>query len=356
MTRRPGPDLAEALALLLPIPSGPRHRMSVALLLHVTTAAATPQPRWGAGLAARCEWAAERHGSSCQHIPAAPSGAAPHPGVPNCTEHFFEQTTDHFSFSPPEKLGTPPTFEQRYFINDQYWLKPTDDAPGGPVFFYTGNEANVELYVNATGLIWENCAAFNCLIIFAEPRYWGKSLLGGKAHADPADPAPSADLRYLTHEQALADYATLLHALQLQLNALGSPVISFGGSYGGMLSYWMRQKYPASIDGAIAASAPVLAFKGQRNEYDSEKFCAVVTRDATPAAGSVAECAPGVRAAWKALTAAGETAAGRRQFMFKNDGIVTKDHGFYTENDGISTGACSLSSAFAKKPLRKAVE
>jgi len=44
----------------------------------------------------------------------------------------------------------------------------------------------------------------------------------------------------LSHEQALADYALLLDSLLTNLSATSSPVVTFGGSYGGMLAYWFR--------------------------------------------------------------------------------------------------------------------
>jgi len=53
-------------------------------------------------------------------------------------------------------------------------------------------------------------------------------------------------------------------------------VIAFGGSYGGMMSAWIRMKFPNIIDGALAASAPILYF---RNLTSLEGFYEICTAD-----------------------------------------------------------------------------
>ena len=73
--------------------------------------------------------------------------------------HYLEQNIDHFNWAPPLGDAQKTTYAQRYFVNDQYW----DKDGHGPVFFYFGNEDNVELYVNHTGLMWESAAAFKAL-------------------------------------------------------------------------------------------------------------------------------------------------------------------------------------------------
>lgn len=176
---------------------------------------------------------------------------------------------------------------------------------GGPIWFYTGNEASVELYVNATGLMWENAGAAGALLVFAEHRYYGATyIFPGKDQAA----LPPHQLRLLTMEQALADYATLAEALAA--NYSDPAVIAFGGSYGGMLAGWLRMKYPAAVAGAIAASAPIMAFGA---DWDTSRYWEVVTRDATPAAGAAAGCSDSVRRAWPALFGKGTTAAGRAE-------------------------------------------
>ena len=225
--------------------------------------------------------------------------AAPNqPGVPNCTVHWHTQALDHFNFAENR------TFKQRVLRHDGFY------RPGGPILFYTGNEANVELYVNATGWMWENAGALGALLVFAEHRYYGESLPLGAAST-----ANGSTLRWLTMEQALADFASVIYDVRRELKAPQTPVVAIGGSYGGMLAAWLRLHYPSSVVGALAASAPVLAFDGLPSakyaKFDGNSYWRAVTRDATPAAGAAAGCEAGVRASWPHLFAAAATAEGR---------------------------------------------
>jgi hypothetical protein len=52
---------------------------------------------------------------------------------------YFTQQLDHFDFSEDG------SFQQRYLINTTSW------APGGPIFFYTGNEGDITLFAENTG-------------------------------------------------------------------------------------------------------------------------------------------------------------------------------------------------------------
>lgn len=235
-------------------------------------------------------------GLNVQRVPA-PEG---HPGMPNVTLRWHQQVIDHFSWAPTPTGNT--TYRQRYFVHDAWW------RPGGPIFFYCGNEANVELYVNATGLMWENAQSFGAALVFAEHRYYGESL--------PFGDATSKHMHYLTMEQALADYAELVYVLKKEWKSEASAVIGFGGSYGGQLAAWMRMKYPAALDGAIAASAPILAFHGIQGPLggfgNGEAYWQVVTRDATAeGGGAAAGCAANVRRSWGRIFAVGATPEGR---------------------------------------------
>lgn len=160
---------------------------------------------------------------------------------------YFNQYKDHFNFF---NYGNQ-TFKQRYLVNDSWWFPHK-----GPIFFYTGNEGNIEAFWKNSGFVFDIAPKFHALVIFAEHRYYGLSLPFGQ------DSFKQPNLSLLSIEQALLDYVTLIHAIKRDFNASLCPIIAFGGSYGGMLSAYMRFKYPNVIDGALAASAPIIQTSG----------------------------------------------------------------------------------------------
>jgi lysosomal Pro-X carboxypeptidase len=95
--------------------------------------------------------------------------------LPYCEEKFFTQSLNEFVAD-----GGGGTYEQRFFVCGQQFF----NKENGTIFFYTGNEADVLLYLNNTGLMWENAEEFNAVMVFAEHRYFGKSMPFGDAALD----------------------------------------------------------------------------------------------------------------------------------------------------------------------------
>lgn len=200
-------------------------------------------------------------------LAAADCGLLPTPGAPECTTHFIEQFVDNFGWQNA-------TYQQRYLVHDKMY------KAGGPIFFYTGNEGNVELYANCTGLMWENAAQFGALLVFAEHRFFGQSQPCAGGFTRCGD--------YLSTEQAMADYAKLISFLKSSQYPSAGATVVFGGSYGGMLSAWMRMRYPHQVQGAIASSAPIGCMDPN---FKGSSYWHVVTRDATASGGAQSDCA-----------------------------------------------------------------
>jgi len=197
------------------------------------------------------------------------------------TTHWFNQTLDHFTFTTQIK------FRQKYLVNDTFW-----DRNGGPIFFYTGNEGDIEAFTENSGFMWDIAEEFGALLVFAEHRYYGESLPFGP-ESRSKDPLK---VGYLSSSQALADYVDLITYLRDTMDgASESPVVAFGGSYGGMLAAWIRTKYPHIVQGAIAASAPIAQFTSP-----CDAFGRIVTSDFSAAAAN-SSCSAAVRASWSAL-------------------------------------------------------
>ncbi|XP_010683638.2 uncharacterized protein LOC104898282 isoform X1 [Beta vulgaris subsp. vulgaris] len=180
---------------------------------------------------------------------------------------YYTQILDHFNYNPQSYQ----TFQQRYLINDTYWDGAKNNAP---IFVYMGNEGDIEWFAQNSGFMFENAPHFKALLVFIEHRFYGKSIpYGGDKEVAYKNATTQG---YLSSTQALADYATIILDLKKNLTATESPVVVFGGSYGGMLAAWFRLKYPHVAIGALASSSPILNFGNLTSPFS---FNNIVTQD-----------------------------------------------------------------------------
>ena len=112
--------------------------------------------------------------------------------------------------------------------------------------------------------MWELAQKFHAIVIFAEHRYYGLSFPFAKSE----NSLDSSKLVYLKSHQAIADYVDLVKYLKTQPKMKNSPVITFGGSYGGMLSAFMRKKHSDVVDGFVFIAKMIKkSFQFSENVY-----------------------------------------------------------------------------------------
>lgn len=92
--------------------------------------------------------------------------------------------------------------------------------------------------------MWELAPRYGALLVFIEHRVetilfplFTKFLSQYEGDSVPNQKGVPDCLSYCSSTQALADYAVFIDALKKDLGAEASPVIAFGGSYGGMLRF-----------------------------------------------------------------------------------------------------------------------
>uniref|UniRef100_A0A914YK42 Uncharacterized protein n=1 Tax=Panagrolaimus superbus TaxID=310955 RepID=A0A914YK42_9BILA len=199
---------------------------------------------------------------------------------------------DHFSYTNADR------FKLKYLYDDSTY------KPGAPIFFYAGNEGSIEGFANNTGIVWDLAKTFNAMVVFAEHRFYGATQPYGNSTISYST---ISKLGYLTSAQALADYAMFLPWFKQKWNlAQNTPVVVFGGSYGGMLATWFRLRYPALTVGAWASSAPVTYFHNAGVPVGA--FDEVVKNTFTTSGCNLQQ----LNRAFQAMTEMGKTDAGRQ--------------------------------------------
>ncbi|KAK9499853.1 hypothetical protein O3M35_002811 [Rhynocoris fuscipes] len=175
--------------------------------------------------------------------------------VPLPPDQWFKQKLDHFD---PTNTKT---WMQRYGVNDTF-AKVIENAP---VFLMIGGEGEASPKWLVTGAWIDYAQRFGALCFQLEHRYYGKSR--------PTADMSTQNLRYLSSEQALADLAYFIEAMNEKYNLDESNKwIAFGGSYPGSLAAWLRYKYPHLVHAAVSTSGPLLAIA------DFKKYNEVVRR------------------------------------------------------------------------------
>ncbi|CEL95631.1 unnamed protein product [Vitrella brassicaformis CCMP3155] len=176
----------------------------------------------------------------------------------NATTQYYQVSLDHFNWRHNE------SFYVRYLIDDTHW-----GGLGYPMLLYTGGEGPIESFFVTSKFVTKTIAErFKALLLFIEHRQFGASW----------PEIGFASLGYLMPEQALEDFAGLAQCVAEQLptgmdRQRALPTIAVGSSYSGMLSAWMRSKYPSVVDMAVSSSAPVIQGQHRRG------FSRVVTDD-----------------------------------------------------------------------------
>jgi len=172
---------------------------------------------------------------------------------------WFDQRNNHFSKDDVS------TWKQRYIVNETYWR-----GNGYPIFVMLGGEGPLgEAELAGHFILNEKADKYGALMVSVEHRFYGQSIPGDGTLS-------TSNLRLLSADQALADYAVFISYIKSQFNAADSKVVTFGGSYSGSLSAWMRQKYPNLVDIGYASSAPVFA------KLDFPEYFQVVTESVGP--------------------------------------------------------------------------
>ncbi|KAJ1943830.1 hypothetical protein EC988_006137 [Linderina pennispora] len=122
----------------------------------------------------------------------------------------------------------------------------------------TPGESTLATYYTDRTFVNDLARETNGVVLAIEHRYYGSSY--------PMPDLSGASLKYMTPENALEDFASILRLVKTDPSRIfpvpvsaNSTIITAGGSYSGAIAAWMRAKYPQLVKGAWASSALIKA-------------------------------------------------------------------------------------------------
>jgi len=152
--------------------------------------------------------------------------------------HNISVPVDHFHNESMYEPHSDATFPLRYWFDATYY------KDGGPVIVLQGGETSGagRLPYLQKGIVYQLAKATGGIGVILEHRYYGKSF--------PTPDLSTANLRFLTTEQALADEAYFAQNIVFpgleskNLTAPSTAYIGYGGSYAGAFNAFLRIQYP----------------------------------------------------------------------------------------------------------------
>ena len=175
----------------------------------------------------------------------------------------FKQVIDHSSTSP-----NPETFDQFYFEENDYF-----DKSNGIIILKIGAETSELEPSGKSDFIRDLAERYNGKVITIQHRFFGSS--------QPFKNTSIDVLKYLTVEQAVDDYAYFHDNYDSELKSI--PWLIIGGSYPGLLSAFVKKKYPDMFFASISSAGVVFANDNMTN-FDVQdaismgQECAAVAR------------------------------------------------------------------------------
>ncbi|XP_064550580.1 putative serine protease K12H4.7 [Drosophila montana] len=157
----------------------------------------------------------------------------------NVETRWILQKLDNFNDSNEE------VWYDRVLINEDYFVD------GSPIFIYLGGEWQIEPSAITSGLWVDIAREHNGSLVYTEHRFFGESI--------PIKPLSTANLKYQSVEQALADVVNVINVLKTEDKYKDSKVVISGCSYSATMAVWLKLLYPDVIVGSWASSAPLEA-------------------------------------------------------------------------------------------------